>query len=191
MPDVRYLGSTHWTRAILDDDGKFKKFENVAPGEVVSLDEDVAERFLQGPRYNRLFVQAGGPEDPNSDDYVGTRRQIGDGGMYVSEYPGLEMGSTVQGGRTITRTEDDNEEQLEIAAPDEGPQSDNERLVIEDEIQAEAEEARRKARESRSSKRPSGSGQPGSVSTNSGDGGGRGRPSPQGGERSERPSQEK
>jgi len=188
MPDVRYLGSTHWTRAILDDEGKFKGFENVAPGEVVSLDDDVAERFLQGPRYNRLFVQAGGPEDPNSDDYVGTRREIGDGGMYVSEYPGLEMGSTVTGGRTITRTEDDNEEQLEIAASDEGPQSDNAALVEEDEIQAEAEQARQKARESRSTKRASGSGQSTSVSTSSSDSGGRNRPASQSGERSERSS---
>jgi hypothetical protein len=119
---------------------------------------------------------------------VGTRREIGDGGNYVSEYPGLEMGSTVQGGRTITRTEEDNEEQLEIAAPDEGPQSDNARLVEEDEIQAEAEKARQQARESRSSKRASGSGQSTSASAGSGDGGGRSRPSPQGGERSERSS---
>ena len=146
--DIRYVGSHHWTQTELDDDGKFKRMVNVAPGETFTVDQDVADRLLQGPASLRLFREAGTPEDPESDDYVRTR-DLGDGGMYVSQDPGLEMGSTVQGGRTITRTEDDNDENYPIAATNEGPQSDNEALVMEDEIQAEAEEARRKARESR------------------------------------------
>jgi hypothetical protein len=147
--DIRYTGKHHWTRTELDDEGKFKRMINVAPGEVFTIEKDGADRLLAGPASLRLFREAGSSEDPESDDYVRTR-DLGDGGMYVSQDPGLEMGSTVQGGRTITRTEDDNPENYPIAATNEGPQSDNEALVQEDEIQAEAEEARRKARESRS-----------------------------------------
>jgi len=153
MTDVRYLGTTHWTRTVLTDDGKFKEFDIVAPGETFSVEGDVATRLLQGPRYNRLFVQAGGPEDPNSDEYQRVR-EIGSGGNYVSQDVGLELGSTSPDGRVIFRTEDDNEEGYSVAPPEVGPQSDNARLVEEDEIQAEADKARAKARESRSSAKP-------------------------------------
>lgn len=161
MTDVRYLGSTHWTRTILDDAGKFKSFELVAPGEVVSVEGDIAERLLQGPRYNRLFVQAGGSEDPNSDEYQQVR-QIGSGGNYVSQDVGRELGSTTPDGRVIFRTEDDNEEGYPVAPPNVGPQSDNAELVENDAIEAEAEKARQKARESRSSGKSSTAGKPGS-----------------------------
>lgn len=183
MTDVRYLGSAHWTRTVLTEDGKFKKFENVAPGEVVSVEGDVAERLLQGPLYNRLFVQAGGSEDPQSDDYRATR-QIGDGGQYVSQDVAREFGSTVPDGRVIFRTEEDNEEQYPLAGPHDGPQSDNAELVAEDEIQAEAEKAREKARESRSTRRTSGASSDSGSATSSSSSP---SPSPGRGERSERP----
>jgi hypothetical protein len=149
MPDLRYLGKHHWTRSVLDDKGKFEKFEMVAPGETFSVDDDVAERFLQGPRWLRLFVQAGGPEDPNSEEFV-AKRDIGEGGNYVSDDPQLEMGSTVTG-KAVFVTEDENPHNYEVASPDEGWASDNAALVEEDEIRAEADKARDKARESRSS----------------------------------------
>ena len=153
MPDIRYLGSTHWTRSILDDEGKWKKFENVAPGEVFSADGDLADRLLSGPRFNRLFVQAGSNEDPNSDDYVRTR-QLGEGGMYVADDANTEFGEVTPQGVPF-RTVDDNDEQYAIAGP---TNADNAALVEEDEIQAEADKARERARESRSSKRASGDG---------------------------------
>jgi hypothetical protein len=149
MPDLRYVGKHHWTRSVLDDKGKWEKFEIVAPGEVVSMEGDMAERLLQGPRWLRLFVQAGGPEDPESDEYQ-KKRDIGDGGMYVSDDPALEMGSTVTG-KAVFVTEDENPDNYEVASPQDGWQSDNAALVEEDEIQAEAAKAREKARESRSS----------------------------------------
>ena len=160
MTDVRYLGSAHWTRTVLDDNGKFKEFEIIAPGEVFSAEGDVATRLLQGPRYNRLFVQAGGPEDPNSEGYQNVR-EIGSGGMYVSQDVGRELGSTTPDGRVIFRTEDDNEESFPVAPPNVGPQSDNAELFENDAIDAAGQEAKDKARASRSSK-SSGAGQPGS-----------------------------
>lgn len=166
MPELRYTGTTHWTRTIVDEDGKFKKFEMVAPGETVTVEGDTAKRLLSGPRYNRLFVQAGGSEDPQSDEYVGSR-QIGDGGMYVSEDPGREYGTTVPDGRVTFRTEKDNEEQFPIAGPADGPQSDNAELYDNDEIEIEADKARRKARERRSSgdSKPAGRGDSGPPTT--------------------------
>lgn len=160
MPDVRYMGKHHWTQTILDDDGKFKKFQNVAPGETISVDEDVAKRFLSGPRDARLFVAAGSSEDPNSEDYVRSKwdTDIIDGsGMYVSQDVGREFGSTSPDGRVIFRTEDDNKEDYPIAPPEVGPQSDNARLYDEDEAQAAAEAAREKTRASQSAKRSGGS----------------------------------
>lgn len=164
MPDLRYMGKHHWTQTVLDDDGKFKKFENIAPGEVFSVDEQVAERFLQGPRDARLFVAAGSSEDPASDDYQPSKwdRDIFTAatGQYVSEDHLREFGSTTPEGRAIFRTEDDNPEALPVAPPDAGPQSDNERLYEAEEIQNEADKAKEKAaekaresRESRSAKR--------------------------------------
>lgn len=179
MTDLRYVGKHHWTRSILDDKGKWERFEMVAPGETFSCEGDVAERLLQGPRYNRLFVQAGGPEDPNSDEYV-AKRDIGEGGNYVSDDPALEMGSTVNGGKAVFVTEDENPHGYEVASPEEGWPSDNEALVEEDEIRAEADKARDKARESRSAKRASGSDKSGPAAVDSGDSGRRDRPSPQG-----------
>src|SRR4249919_3384100 len=149
MTDLRYVGKHHWTRSILDDKGKWEKFEMVAPGEVFSVEGDVAERLLQGPRWLRLFVQAGGPEDPESEGYQ-KKRDIGDGGMYVSDDPALEMGSTVTG-QAVFVTEDENPHNYDVASPQDGWQSDNAALVEEDEIRAEADKARDKARESRSS----------------------------------------
>lgn len=155
MPDVRYMGKHHWTQTVLDDDGKFKKFNIVKPGETITVDEQVAERFLQGPRDDRLFVAAGSSEDPNSKDYVRSKWDtdiIAGAGNYVSQDVGREFGSTSPDGRVIFRTEDDNEENFPVAPPEVGPQSDNARLYEEDEIQAEADEARTKAREKRSTK---------------------------------------
>jgi len=156
MTDVRYTGNAAWTRTAIGEDGKWTgKYEVVKPGEVVTLDDDVAERFLQGPADRRLFVAAGSSEDPESNDYVRVR-SIGSGGNPVID-PGQDLGSTTPDGRVIYRTEDDNPEGFEVAPPNVGPQSDNAALVEEDEIQAEADKARQKARESRSgsaAKRP-------------------------------------
>lgn len=156
MTDVRYTGNAAWTRTVIGDDGKWSgKYEITKPGEVVTLDDDVAERLLQGPADRRLFVAAGSSEDPESDDYVRTR-SIGSGGNPVID-PGQDLGSTTPDGRVIYRTEDDNPEGFPVAGPHDGPQSDNAALVEEDEIQAEAEKARQKARDARSSgaaKRP-------------------------------------
>jgi hypothetical protein len=146
MTDVRYLGTTHWTQTILDDDGKFKEFQMVAPGEVISVDGDVAKRFLQGPRNTRLFVEAGGPEDPESSDYV-AQRSLGDGGSHVADV-GRELGSNGPEGVAF-RTEEDNEEGFDVAPP--GTGADNEHLVIADEIQQEADAAKAKAIERRRS----------------------------------------
>lgn len=171
MPDVRYMGKHHWTQTVLTDEGKFKEFKIVAPGEVVTVDEQAAERFLQGPRDSRLFVAAGSSEDPSSKDYVRSKwdTDIIDSGNYVSQDVGREYGSTTPDGQVLFRTEDDNEENYPVAPPGVGAQSDNARLYEEDEIQAEAEEARRKARESRSSKRASSSTGSSSSSTTGGD----------------------
>jgi hypothetical protein len=153
MTDVRYTGNSVWTRTELDDNGKWTgKYDIVKPLGVISLDDDVAERLLQGPADRRLFVAAGSAEDPESKDYVRVR-SMGDGGMPVLD-PGQDLGSTTPDGRVIYRTEDDNEEGFTVAPPSAGPQSDNAALYEEDEIQAAAEEARTKARESRSAKRP-------------------------------------
>lgn len=150
MTDVRYTGNSAWTRVVLGDDGKWTgKYEVVKPGEVVTLDDDVADRFLQGPADRRLFVAAGSSEDPENKDYVRVR-SMGDGGNPVLN-PGQDLGSTTPDGRVIYRTEDDNEEGFTVAPPEVGPQSDNARLFEEDEIQAEADKARAKAREARSS----------------------------------------
>jgi len=162
MPDLRYMGKHHWTQTVLTDDGKFKEFNIVAPGETVTVDEKVAERFLQGPRDGRLFVAAGSSEDPTSKDYVRSKWDAdvdipAGAGMYVSPDPGREFGSTTPEGRVIFRTEEENEEGFPVAPPEVGPQSDNARLYEEDEIQAEADKARAKARESRSSAKPSSS----------------------------------
>lgn len=160
MPDLRYMGKHHWTQTILDDEGKFKKFKNVAPGETITVDDQVAERFLQGPRDSRLFVASGSSEDPNSKDYVRSKWDtdiIAGSGNYVSQDVGREFGSTSPDGRVIFRTEDDNPEGFPVAPPEVGPQSDNARLYEEDEIQAEADKAREKARESRSSAKSSSS----------------------------------
>jgi hypothetical protein len=155
MPDLRYMGKHHWTQTVLKEDGSFKGFNIVAPGETISVDEQVAERFLQGPRDGRLFVASGSSEDPNSADYQ--RSKWDDGitvGNYVSQDHLREFGSTSPEGRVVFRTEDDNEENFPVAPPEVGPQSDNAALYEEDEIRAEADKARDKARESRSAKRP-------------------------------------
>jgi hypothetical protein len=169
MTDVRYTGNSAWTRVVLGDDGKWTgKYEVVKPGEVVTVDDDVAERFLQGPADRRLFVAAGSSEDPESKDYVRVR-SVGDGGNPVID-PGQDLGSTTPDGRVIYRTEDDNEEGFSVAPPETGPQSDNARLYEEDEINAKADEAKAKARESRSAKRPSGSGGGSAAQQSSGSG---------------------
>lgn len=178
MTDVRYLGSSHWTRTHVDDEGKFKRQEKIAPGEVFSADDELAERLLQGPKWLRIFVQAGGPEDPNSDEYV-AKRDIGEGGNYVSDDPALEMGSTVTG-KAVFVTDDENPNNYPVAKPEEGWASDNEALVQEDEIRAEADKAREKARESRSTSKSSSSGKSSTSGADSSDTSGRSRPSPQG-----------
>lgn len=158
MPDVRYMGKHHWTQSVLTEEGKFKEFKTVAPGETITVDEQVAQRFLQGPRDTRLFVAAGSSEDPNSKDYVHSKWDdeiIAEGGgagagMYVSQDVGREFGSTVPDGRVIFRTEEDNEENYPVAPPNVGPQSDNAALVDNDAIELEADKARAKARERRS-----------------------------------------
>jgi hypothetical protein len=156
MPDVRYMGKHHWTQVVLKDDGSFKEFNIVAPGESVSVSDDVATRLLQGPRDARLFVAAGSSEDPNSKDYVRSKWDAdidipAGAGMYVSQDLASDYGSTTPDGRAIFVTDDENPHDLPVAPPEAGPQSDNARLYEEDEIQAEADKARAKAREARSS----------------------------------------
>lgn len=160
MPDVRYMGKHHWTKTVLKEDGTFKGYEIIQPGETVSVDEQAAERLLSGPRDARLFVAAGSSEDPNSGDYVPSKWDEGievavdtTTGNYVSQDHLREFGSTTPEGRAIFVTEDDNPHDLPVAPPEAGPQSDNAALYEEDEIQAEADKARTKARESRSTKR--------------------------------------
>jgi len=160
MPDVRYMGKHHWTQVVLKDDGSFKGFNNVAPGETVSVTDEQAQRLLQGPRDARLFVAAGSSEDPNSKDYVRSKWDAdidipAGAGMYVSQDLASDYGSTTPDGRAIFVTEDENPHDLPVAPPEVGPQSDNARLYEEDEIQAEADKVRAKAREARSSGKPS------------------------------------
>lgn len=145
MPTLRYLGSAPWTQVITDDDGKFKKIEVVQPGETVSFDDEVANRFLLGPRHLRLFVKENGPEDPQGSQYEASRWEAVQGN--ATPYPELDMGSTVVGRRTITRTEQDNPEGFDIAGPNEGPASDNEEQQLLNDARAEGEKAYRSAKE--------------------------------------------
>ncbi len=155
MPNLRYVGSLAWTQVITDDKGKFDRVEVVRPGDTVSFDKDVAERFLSGPRHLRVWVEENGKEDPKGSEYEPTRYEAVTGN--ATPYPELEMGSTVVGGRTITRTEDDNPEGFELAAPNEGPASDNEEARLNDEaLQASQKvyrETKEKAAKERASKR--------------------------------------
>lgn len=180
MPDLRYMGKHHWTKTVLDDDGKFKKFEYIAPGETFSVDDDVAERFLRGPRDARLFVAAGSSEDPSSEDYVPSKWDkdliVAASGNYVSQDHLREFGSTTPEGRAIFVTDEENPKALPVAPPDAGPQSDNESLYEMEEIQREADEAKSKAtekaresRESRSAKRSDGSSRDSDSRSTSGD----------------------
>ena len=145
MPNLRYLGSSPWTQVITDDDGKFKKVEVVQPGETVSFNDEVAKRFLLGPRHLRLFVEENGPEDPQGSKYEASRYDQVQGN--ATPYPELDMGSTVVGRRTITRTEDDNPEGFDLAGPNDGPASDNEDQQLLNDARAEGEKAYRSARE--------------------------------------------
>lgn len=155
MPDVRYMGSAHWTQVVTKDDGKFDKTVNVAPGEVVSLTDAQANKLADPsvPRANRVFVMAGSSEDPESKDYEYSKYDRVTGN--ASADPALDFGSTVQSERTITRTEDDNEEGYVVAGADEGPQTDNTRLYEADEVQRAADKAAADAKAKQSTaKRP-------------------------------------
>jgi len=90
-------------------------------------------------------VKENGPEDPKGSDYEPTRYEQVQGN--ATPYPELDMGSTVVGRRTITRTEDDNPEGFDVAGPNEGPASDNEEQQLLNEARAEGDKAYRSARE--------------------------------------------
>lgn len=96
MAKVRYVGSSTWSRVITDDEGKFKKQESVKPGEVVELDDDIAEHFTnsQVPRHMRVFVLENGPEDKLNSNYVPSRYEAIADANNASPYPELDMGST-------------------------------------------------------------------------------------------------
>lgn len=132
---------------MLDDKGKFSRIERVAPGDTVDLDNDAEEKFLSGPRHLRVFVQAGGPEDPHGNDYSPNRLEAIAPNNNATPYPELEMGSTVVSGRTITRTDDDNPEGFVVAGSTEGPRSDNTEVRLRNEAQAEADKAYAEKRE--------------------------------------------
>jgi hypothetical protein len=66
MADVRYVGSTIWSMVVLKDNGSFDKMIPIQPGEIVSLDNDVAKKFTdpRTPLYGRNFVVPNSNEDP-------------------------------------------------------------------------------------------------------------------------------
>jgi len=144
MTAIRYVGTSAWNQAHYNDKGVYTHSKPVQPGETVDVDKAVAEHLLQGPRSIRVFVEANGPEDHYGDHYKASALEAVQGN--ATPYPALDMGSTVQSGRTITRTEDDNEEGFALAHPDEGPRSDNTAVNEAAEVQAEADKAAERKR---------------------------------------------
>jgi hypothetical protein len=139
MANVRYMGSAAFDMVVTKDDGKFDKTNRVRPGDEVQVSDDAAERFLQGPRHLRVWVEVGGKEDPESNSYERSRYEAVSGN--ATPYPELDMGSTTQPRRAMFRTEDDNPEGFDVAASDEGTPSDNAALYEEDEARAAADKA--------------------------------------------------
>lgn len=141
MADIRYLGSSTWSRVLCKDDGSFDRMVNVAPGESVSVPDEIAEVLANPstPRHLRLFVYANSSEDPNSSNYEASRWAAVRGN--ATAYPELDMGSTVVSGRTITRTKEDNPEGFSVAESWEGPASDNTAILEEQEAKLAGEKA--------------------------------------------------
>lgn len=65
MSEVRYTGTGSWSRVIVSDDGKVTQ-KSVAPGDIVSLDVDLAKHLCNKsvPAARRNFVIANSDEDP-------------------------------------------------------------------------------------------------------------------------------
>jgi hypothetical protein len=161
MPALRYVGTSGWNRAHFDDEGNFTHSQVMQPGETFEVSNEAAETLLRGPRFLRNFVQAGGPEDHYGDKFEPSALESVRGN--ATPYPELDMGSTVQPGRTITRTEDDNPEGHPIADPTQGPQSDNADLVLREEAQQEAEKAYQAKRDAQAKERAKARQQAGSA----------------------------
>lgn len=139
MAKLRYVGTSNWERTLVDDEGKYKGADRIQPGTVVDgFDDEAVEKILSAPRFMRSFVEADGPEDTYGQNYGGNRYDVKGN---ASPYPELDMGSTVQPRRTITRTVDDNPEGFDLAAPHDGPGSDNEENRLRQEAVAEGEKA--------------------------------------------------
>jgi hypothetical protein len=156
MAELRYVGTSNWERAVVNEKGEFVKSVRTPPGSVVEFDDEGAEKVLSRPRFIRSFVAVNGPEDTYGDSYVGSRYDVQGN---ATPYPELDMGSTVQPGRSIS-ADPDNEDGLLVAGPHEGPNSDNEDTRLRNEareVGAKAErEAREKLAKERANAKPSG-----------------------------------
>jgi len=147
MANLRYVGSSAWDRTLVDDKGKRSGVKRVMPGEVVDdFSDEYKKRLLATPRAYRVFVEQNGSEDRFGDNYEAGRREAIAEVNNATPYPELDMGSTVQPGRAIFVTEEENPQSFDVAGATEGPASDNTEARINAEANAAAEKARAEER---------------------------------------------
>jgi hypothetical protein len=158
MSKVRYVGSAPWSRTLIRENKDGVRVLDrtivVMPGDVVELDDDVAEKFTSSeiPRHHRNFVEVNGPEDRMGSSYEATRSEMR-GQNNASLRPEVDFGSTVPEGRVQFLTQEEAEEVgLTAAEWNEGTPSNNERAIMFEEAEQVAREAYVKALKERMSK---------------------------------------